>query len=58
MDITREIVYRHIVDAVRDVTGIEITSENTHLLDTKLGILPENFLYIFEILEQRLKYQS
>lgn len=44
-----------IKDAVWNVTGIKIESEETSLLDTKLGIPPADFLYIFELLEKNLE---
>lgn len=39
---------------VYEVTQIWVDSEKTNLLDTKLGICPEDFLYIFDLLEKKL----
>ena len=42
-----------ITDAVREVTDIEIKSPDTNLLGRDVGIIPADFLYIFDIVEKR-----
>lgn len=44
-----------IKDLVKEVTQVEVKKENTNLLDTELEIHPADFLYIFNILEQKLE---
>jgi len=41
-------------DAVEAVTGITNYSNDASLIDRELAIIPAKFLYIFEIIEQRL----
>lgn len=53
MDYTKEEIRKCIIDVVKEVTHQEIENEN--LLDSRLGIHPVDFLYIFDLLEKELK---
>lgn len=53
MDYTKEEIRKCIIDVVKEVTHQEIENEN--LLDSRLGIQPVDFLYIFDLLEKELK---
>ena len=43
-----------IKSTVKDVTGIEVEDSNVNLLSTELDIMPADFLYIFDVLEEKL----
>ena len=49
----KEEIRKCIIDVVKEVTHQEIENEN--LLDSRLGIQPVDFLYIFDLLEKELK---
>ena len=55
MACTREEIEGMVRNAVKDVTGIEIKSSDTSLIDRETGIIPADFLYIFDQLEQKLQ---
>lgn len=52
---TKKEVIESIRKAVFEVTGNKVESDETSLLDTRLGITPADFLYIFDLLEKELK---
>jgi len=41
-------------EAITDVTGLTDISKDANLLDQEMEILPTNFLYIFDIIEEKL----
>jgi hypothetical protein len=51
----KESIEKTIREAIKNVTGITALDEDDSLLDRELNILPANFLYIFDILEEKLK---
>ena len=50
---TREEIRECVIDVMKEVTLCEI--KDGSLIDKNLGIHPADFLYIFEILEDKLK---
>lgn len=52
---TKKEVIELIRKVVLEVTGNKVESEEMSLLDTRLGINPVDFLYIFDLLEKELK---
>ena len=51
----KEYIENSIRDAVFKVTGIKELDETTNLISKELGVIPVNFLYIFDILEENLE---
>ena len=46
-----------VITAIKEVTGITISNHHENLLSRKLGIMPADFLYIFDILSKiKTKY--
>lgn len=52
---SKEAIERTIRLAIKDVTGITELKINESLIDREMGIIPANFLYIFDILEKKLQ---
>ena len=52
---SKEYIENSIRDAVFKVTGIKELDETTNLISKELGVIPVNFLYIFDILEENLE---
>lgn len=52
---SKEGIEKAIREAVKDVTGITIFDKDTSLIDSKMNILPAQFLYIFDLLEKKLQ---
>lgn len=50
---TREEIENIVRDTVVEVTGIKNFENMENLLDRELGIIPADFLYIFDMLERR-----
>ena len=53
--LTKEQIEKTIRDAVCEVTGKKDFSSSDSLIDKDMGIMPVDFLYIFDILEKVLK---
>ena len=49
---TYEMIENKIIEIVKQVTGIKKIDKSDNLVDKKLNIIPADFLYIFEILEE------
>lgn len=54
MEYTKESIFAAIQEIVMEVCGVKILSENDNLLDRRFGIRPADFLYIFDMIEQRI----
>ena len=52
--ITKEYIEKTIRDAVCEVTDKKDFSSSDSLIDKDMGIMPVDFLYIFDILEKEL----
>jgi hypothetical protein len=52
---SKEAIEKTIREAVKDVTGIAFLEKDASLIDRELDIIPANFLYIFDILEEKLQ---
>lgn len=55
MKYTRKEIINLIQKTVFEVTQVRVDSEEMSLLDTRLNINPVDFLYIFDLLEKKLK---
>lgn len=55
MKYTKQEIIELIRKVVFEVTGNEVESDDMSLLDTKSGIKPADFLYIFDLLEKGLE---
>lgn len=55
MKYTKQDIVDIVKETVKEVTGIEIYHPDVSLLDSKLAINPVDFLYVFDILEKKLK---
>ena len=55
MACTREEIEVMVREVVKDVTGVETRSPDASLIDRETGIIPADFLYIFDQLEQKLR---
>jgi len=51
----RDAIEKAIFDAVENVTDITQLNKDTSLISRELGIVPVDFLYVFDILQQRLQ---
>lgn len=52
---SRLIIKDEILKAVKEVTGISCADEDANLIDREIGIIPADFIYIFDLLEKRLQ---
>ena len=52
---SRSNIKDEIIRAVKEVTGISYTDENANLVDREIGIVPADFVYIFDILKKSLQ---
>jgi hypothetical protein len=52
---SKEVIGALIHEAVKTVTGIDLLDDDSCLVDRTLGIHPADIIYIFEIIEERLK---
>ena len=50
----KDVIIKLIIDTVKEVTGKDISSPDINLLGREIGIIPVDFLYIFDILEKSL----
>lgn len=52
---SKSFIEQAIREAVYKVTGIKDLEKDRSLIDRDMNIMPANFLYIFEILEEELR---
>ena len=51
---TRKDIEMIVCDTVKTVTGIQIVHHNISLLDRDINIFPADFLYIFDLIENKI----
>ena len=51
---TKDSIEQVVRESIAEVVGERELSVNANLLDTETGIVPVNFLYIFDLLEKKL----
>lgn len=48
-------IEKAILEAVKAVAGIEFLEKSANLVDRDMNIIPANFLYVFDMLEEKFR---